>query len=208
MGGVSRHKSTQPKNDIFFHPFVAKKLIENLSVHFNNPKKVLDACCGDGALGIAIEHCVGSKVDYVDINNRPQFEKAIVCDILNWKPQYKYDLIVCNPPWIPVKAPLRIYWHLVSLLNEHGVLIYIINNTFCYQGAERGRTLRYQKHYELPRYTFMSAGIGLVDCGVMVYHKNNIVPVTKDCFIYLPKVRDKLQYSVMEKEIQPNLFSV
>ena len=64
----------------------------------------------------------------------------------------KFDVIICNPPW-KLNVALPIYKHLEKLLAPNGVLIFIINNVFCYQGSDRAEELDYQKYYFLPRWT-------------------------------------------------------
>jgi hypothetical protein len=158
--------------NVEFYPDNAFELMHYLRPHFtmlfmSRPYrlKVLDACSGSGNLGNKFEEIFSSKVDYAEIQNGVN-----VHDI-----EEKYDVIICNPPW-SLKISLPIYWKLVDLLRPDGILIFIINNVFCYQGSERASELKYQKYYFLPRWTFKHTGRPLLDCGVMVYHKDGIVP--------------------------------
>ena len=64
--------------------------------------------------------------------------------------------------------------------------MFCINAVFCYQGINRAKKLPFQKWYFLPRYVFQGVGKSLLDCGVMIYHKDDIVPdnaVNLNCFI-------------------------
>lgn len=160
-------------NDVYFVKEEADIIFNYLLPHYeniNNPV-VLDACCNDGVLGKSFEKIIDcKKVEYQDIKKDNK-------SILNFFPNYKYDIILCNPPWTPVKVPLEIYNHLELLLSDIGILVFVINNVFCYQGWERASKLKYQKYYFLPRFVFKWSSRPLLDCGIMVYHKNNIIPV-------------------------------
>jgi len=212
------------ENDIFFHPFVSNALIKALSVHINNKKlvnaflydnkfRVLDACCGAGALGTSFKkHFKNSTVDFVDIMNQTGLKRFKKLNIAYWKPSYQYDVILCNPPWIPVEIPMEIYYKTIDLLKPTGTLFYIINNTFCYQGPKRGKRLKFQKYYFLPCYTFASAGRERLDCGVMVYHKDGQIPleaVQRDCFIELPRINsyNRDRKPIIKENEQLSIFS-
>lgn len=99
--------------DVFIPRVETEQIIEILrSSHFNN---ALDICSGIGVLAITLflEGSV-SSVDAIDISdtcieniteNINYFDcsnsvKTYELDILNQKPDKKFDLIVCNPPYI------------------------------------------------------------------------------------------------------------
>lgn len=83
--------------------------IDNSSVA--SSKRILDLCCGSGAIAIAVSKSTGAKVDASDISNKAlkvanrniRLNKANVNTIksdmfLNiWG---LYDYIICNPPYI------------------------------------------------------------------------------------------------------------
>jgi hypothetical protein len=147
-------------NNIYFDPKVAQCIIDQLTPEFpKNPMRVLDACAGRGALGEAVYNYYRGKgepkiIHYQDIQYPESSDKKIGGSILDYKPLFKYDIIITNPPFTPVTFALAVYKHLMSLLTERGVLIFFINNVFMYQGWERGRELKYSKSYFLPRYIF------------------------------------------------------
>lgn len=142
-------------------------------------RRVLDACCGDGALGNHLWDC--GNVDYVDINPMSKVSdyKLNLIDILEWKPKYKYDLIICNPPWSPVEKAEAIYHHLLTILKSWGYLIFIINYAFINTNWQRGERLGRGKTIFLPRYTFAKSlkkfnpeSSGLLDPVVMINRRN------------------------------------
>jgi hypothetical protein len=160
--------------NVRFHTKNAIELAEYLLPHYSvlgGEINILDACAGDGVLGNAInielkKHIgIDANVSFIDeLYGHDVFDE-----------NGEYDLIICNPPWA-IKQSLPIYNHLLSLLSQDGILIFIINNVFVYQGSDRAESLKYQKYYFLPRWTFKPAGRPLLDCGVMVYHENGQVP--------------------------------
>lgn len=176
-GGIAKpgHRKKSLKDcDVFFVPEVADEAINHLSVHLplykypNVNLSVLDACANDGVLGKAIKKWYlksgmgNAKVIFQDIK-----QKGI--SILDYVPKKKFDVIICNPPW-KEKLARDIYFWLMRHLDETGVLLFVINNSFLYQGWERARSLGCQKFYFLPRFAFAKAGIPLTDGGVAVYH--------------------------------------
>lgn len=185
MAGRTGGKTNMDRDheqNIGFHPQNASELAEYLLPHYERIARdagdfnILDACSGAGALGSAFSEAAGrcdpegiTKVclESVDeIHGQDIFEE-----------RGEYDLICCNPPWALKKA-LPIYNHLLSLLSPSGVLMFIVNCVFAYQGSDRAEQLKYQKFYFLPRWTFKPSGRPLLDCGVMVYHADSFVPRT------------------------------
>jgi hypothetical protein len=166
--GGKATKERDHEQNIFFHEQNANEIAEYLYPHYKSFKKcvILDACSGLGVLGNAFSKRTGKTMVFF-------YDKKDGADIL--KAAGEYDLIVCNPPWRLSEA-LPIYEHLLNLLSPNGILFFIINNVFCYQGSDRAEKLCFQKYYFLPRWTFKPAGRPLLDCGIMVYHKNGIIP--------------------------------
>jgi len=191
QAGGSVRKSKY-ENDIYFNYINAFEMFSYLYPHFSNISHpfILDACAGDGVLSNAIRD-VSKKVCSIICQDIKEYGESI----LYYDAPTDFNIIVCNPPWIPVEEAEKIYHHLLSLLTDDGILFFIINNVFCYQGWKRAKELKFQKFYFLPRFTFLSSGKPLLDCGVLVYHKNNEIPkeaVNLDCFINLTKIRKSI----------------
>ena len=188
-GGI---KNIREVNEtVYFHPENAKEMFNYLSPHLSGfcdckdcstHINILDACSGTGILGKALGSLFnGASINFVDINQNKN-----IFDV-----KEKYDFIVCNPPW-SLKISLPIYWHLINnCLKKHGILFFIINNVFCYQGSDRAETLKYQKYYFLPRWTFKHANRPLLDCGVMVCYKDpELIPFdASELTPYIPLTR-------------------
>lgn len=164
--------------DVFFHEQNAIELAEYLLPHYwhreNTPPFILDACSGSGILGNAVKKVL-EKVNYSPVLFSAEIKNG--WDVMKTNEREKFDVIICNPPW-KLSVALPIYRHLEKLLAPNGVLIFIINNVFCYQGSDRAEELDYQKYYFLPRWTFKPAGRPLLDCGVMVKHENGCMGET------------------------------
>lgn len=164
--------------DVFFHEQNAMEMAQYLWPHCwqpdNNFPYLLDACSGSGALGKAFKGVMETR------GSKPVLYSAEIkngWDVMKTNEREKFDVIICNPPW-KLNVALPIYKHLEKLLAPNGVLIFIINNVFCYQGSDRAEELDYQKYYFLPRWTFKPAGRPLLDCGVMVKHENGSMDET------------------------------
>lgn len=168
--GGTRTRNHEVNENVEFPFEYAKQMAEYLRPHYSHLPKymnILDACSGGGNLGQSfLSHSNGIVCYYVDKFNGQDIHEI---------DDGKYELIVCNPPW-SIKTALPIYNKLLTLLSYNGILFFIINNVFCYQGSSRAEILKYQKYYFLPRWVFKPSGRPLLDCGVMVYHKNNIIP--------------------------------
>jgi len=194
-GGTRKNKVND--QNIKFIPEVAEIIFNYLKPHYTIPTpngtiQILDACCGDGVLGKSIKKIIENhEYTYQDIKIKLELQdiKINKKSILKEKYKTKFDIIVSNPPWHPVTLSENIYWKLISLLSDNGVLFYIIDNTFCYQGWDRAKELLYQKYYFLPRYVFKWSGKKLLDCGIMVYHRNNLIhseAMNLNCYIHIP----------------------
>jgi hypothetical protein len=173
-GGIKNELSGKKNNDIKTHPTVARMMIDHLSPHFDliPYPRILDACSGqDIVLGKAIKNkyeSLGKKIESLDYQDREIDGKCI----LSFKPKKKFNIIIANPPWVPVNFALDVYNHLIDMLDYNGVLLFVVNNVFCYQGEERALQLFYQKYYFLPRYAYKWSGKKLLDAGVLVKHND------------------------------------
>lgn len=211
-GGATSQKGKRnvvQENDVYFNKPVSDFMIEYLNPHFSekisngNDLKILDACANDGVLGLSLSDYYGKQgicpsITLQDIKKTGQ-------SITKYYPNggHRFDVIVCNPPWVPSSLAEEIYHHLYkNLLKDDGVLIFIINSTFCYQGIDRAKELTFQKYYFLPRYTFKSVGRPLLDAGVMICHKNCVVPKKAqalDCFIPIDRETCKIEYKPVDE---------
>ena len=201
MNGRTGGKTNSERDgsqDVAFHPDNARELAQYLLPHYDRQKDawpaVLDACSGDGVLGAAFSRelkALGYKPVLFEAEKKNGF------DVMDLPAGEKFDVIVCNPPWALEQA-LPIYHHLENLLTKDGVMFFIINNVFCYQGSDRAECLSYQKYYFLPRWTFKPAGRPLLDCGVMVNHKNG--DMTREAAALRPYV--KLNRVLLENVIK------
>lgn len=175
MGGGKTTKR-EVSEDVEFLYANAEELFTYLQPHTqylssintdDNPIRVLDACCGEEKnLGRAIASVNGfTDVTYIDIKNGHN-----IFDVND-----KFDVIVCNPPW-NLKTSLPVYKHLINnCMADDGILFFVINIVFCYQGSDRAEELKYQKFYFFPRWVFKHTGRPLLDCGVMVYDKSGVL---------------------------------
>lgn len=187
-GGITNNNRDHEQN-VGFHPQNAKELAEYLLPHYEHiqsPVEILDACSGrDGVLGKAFNDAL---IGHGERRLRLLDSEFTGEDVLGHA-ERKYDIILCNPPWA-LKKSLPIYNHLLTLLSSRGVLIFVVNLVYCYQGSDRAEVLQYQKHYFLPRWTFKPSGRPLLDCGVMVYHADGNVPkIAAELRPYIPLKR-------------------
>lgn len=98
---------------------LAEKVLKLISESGWSEPEVLDLCCGSGALGITVAYEVpGAKVMLADIDNDTMgsaianaqlngvFDRCsfVIGDMFKAVPDdKKYDIIICNPPYIPTK---------------------------------------------------------------------------------------------------------
>lgn len=97
--------------------FIAELLSQDLfeqDILNTEPSKILDMCTGSGCLGILVALIYPfAEVDGVDISDAAikiaklnkdkhnvQNFHPIVSDLFSFNPDYKYDLIICNPPYV------------------------------------------------------------------------------------------------------------
>jgi len=193
-------------NDVSFTLPVAQVVVDYLQPHYKKiySPTILDACANDGVLGYSIyNNCEYSQLELQDIKVTGQKVQDTDFGGRVW------DIIICNPPWTPVEEPLEIYNKLVSLLEKGGVLFFVINNVFCYQGWKRAVELKFQKYYFLPRYVFKASGKPLLDCGIMVYH-NGRMPMKAARlrpFIHIPPEAVKNEILDRKKDNEANIFN-
>lgn len=193
-------------NEIYFVPEVAKIMIDKIAHHFPKyPDRILDACAGKGVLGEAIYNWYRKRgeligINYQDIAYKEECDKKIGGSILDYHPGFKYNIIICNPPFHPVDIAFNIWKHLMSLLYPGGLLIFIIDSTYIYQGWQRAIELKYEKTYFLPRYVFDfgnnkkkkliktkgKSNVVLMDISVMIcpegYKENNFIYIPRDVY--------------------------
>jgi len=162
------------KNNIFFTHNIANVLLNQLAPHFKHKEnpKILDACSGSGTLGLEL-------MKYFDYNatltlqDMEYYNKSVLD--LSFEPQ---DIIIANPPFVPVTLPESIHHHLHKCLKPDGVLIFYINCTYAYQGWKRAISIpTMNRVYFTPRYLFKPAGKPLLDCCFLITHKDNNIPI-------------------------------
>lgn len=180
------------ETDVYFVPEVAELIIKKLLCHLpprRSRLRIMDACAGNGVLGVAMRKVILEKTEH-GITGMAFVEKKHGVDILTYKDRGGFDVIICNPPWVPVELAEKIYYKCLSLLNDGGVMFYIINNTYVYQGWQRAIKLTFQKYYFLPRYVFSWQNKKkLLDCGVMACHRGKMPAAAahQNCYIHIPK---------------------
>lgn len=185
-GGIMQKENRGNYQDTEFPIDYALQTFKYLKPHFpqKNDIRILDACSGSGNLGFSVcANCDSKSIGHYD------------CEIKEGKDIFsqegKFDIIVCNPPW-KLNLALPIYEKLLTLLSDEGVLFFVINNVFLYQGSDRAEKLKFQKFYFLPRWVFKPSGRPLLDCGVAVYHANCELPKKSTqlpCYIPIEKNR-------------------
>lgn len=183
--------------DVYFQPEVASQMFDILLQRHGLPHppfeesngvrtypeiRVLDACANDGVLGRALAGKIpGAVLTLQDIKT------AGISFLDESFGIRKFDYIVCNPPWKEQIAK-PIYHRCLELLSPSGVLFFVINNVFMYQGRDRAVAIRCHKYYFLPRYIFKKSGRSLLDCGVAVHH-NGVTQMPVDSMSFLDIAR-------------------
>jgi hypothetical protein len=157
---------------------VAEIITKNLYERFCKDMEInniLDACCGYGALGFTFNKLIPkAKCDYVDKECPPLWIDKSISDNFSRKDitecyqRQRYDIILCNPPWTVKKAEL-IYHHVINLLKPNGILFFLIQNIFIYQGYDRSINHKWDAWMFLPCYIYSQSGAPKLDCGIGVY---------------------------------------
>jgi len=110
----------------YFHPCVYEPaedtllaievVIELLSNTSTTPRRVLDLGSGSGVIGAAISRGFGSFVVAVDINHYASLASentldgrgiSLLCDWATCFKQASFDLVILNPPYLPVRDVLK-----------------------------------------------------------------------------------------------------
>lgn len=171
-GGTHKKTNDEPgvDNNYYFEDYQADFIFQYLKPHLENihEPQILDVCAADGVLGRSILNLFdNSTAFYLDIKKCGwSIKGGEGCLNTNDLPGHNfligqpiersetYDIIVINPPWVPLLTAWQIYKKALTLLSPGGVLFFCINNTFVYQGRDRLPHLKFQKYYLLPRNVF------------------------------------------------------
>jgi len=199
IGGIAKpghcNKPVQD-GDVFTPPEIAEAIAQHLKPHIptDHTIEMLDACANDGVLGRAFMRQVpsyyqpdrhpGSSLEFQDIkiSGKPLLDDKLGRD--------EYDIILCNPP-LKTAVAEPIFHFLKGKLRPRGVMFFMINLPFFYQGVERCRNLGIQKLYCLPCYAFAAAGRPLLDVGIGVYQGQRMDPYAAmlPVFIDVPRLK-------------------
>ena len=184
--GGGKHQSSSD-GVIYTHPDCADAIMEVVwnkisrnGCEADSDTLILDACSGEGVLGMAFlkelpvpEVILDSvRMDFVDINQPDTKAEYPVnftcCDILNWKPRYHYGFIICNPPF-DEKTATAIFNHLKTLLSKNGVLIFFNPFGWFCQSDTRCRSLGFRYIIPMSTKMYMISGTGLLHLCVGIY---------------------------------------
>jgi len=171
-GGTHKKTNDDPgvDNNYYFEDYQADFIFQYLKPHidFINKPDILDVCSAGGVLGKAILNLFDvAGCNFIDIkksfwmvkdgdnyDSQDNFKGQDFLKPIPKDPHQKFAIIVINPPWVPLITAWEIYKKALTLLALDGVLFFIINNTFVYQGRNRLPHLKFQKYYLLPRNVF------------------------------------------------------
>ena len=97
---------------------LVNRIVHKLSQKKYTPHKGLDLCTGSGCIAISLSKSLNVGFDAIDISRKAlkiakknvQNNKVnvmlIKSDVLKNIPNGKYDLIVCNPPYVKIDEPV------------------------------------------------------------------------------------------------------
>jgi hypothetical protein len=192
QGGIPTER--KPSSTVHFDQEIARYLMLDLLSRYglwvSDSTNGLDACCGKGVLGLAYQWAAQVKglpsvpmtfLDTKRLTSLPFQVSAcfVETDVLTWRSKRLFDVIVCNPPWMPVGIAEEIYHTLYNRLTLQGVLFFVINTTFLYSSVERASRISYNDVVLLNRYTFARSGCPLLDPCVVVGRRSEARPPGK-----------------------------
>lgn len=140
---MKSHRSRSPR-DLYETPLALAeaammKIVPNKKI-MTSQFSVLDAGCGTGVWGEAINHFF-PVVDGIDleprIGNTQYYDSIITMDYLHYFPDEKYNIILGNPPYSLAEEFIR---HSFELLREKGSVYFLLRLSFL-EGIRRGRGL-------------------------------------------------------------------
>lgn len=154
-----------------------KILTSRLNVELKD-KRILDVGCGYGHLLFAIKEKYGSKVSGVEPSKKiaeighEYFGIEIEANILeNYKPEEKFDLIICNHTIEHADNPTEFLLKMRELLNDNGFLYIEVPNILKPTGNFNLNTFLYNEHLQ----TFSASNLEklLNRCGLQVVQYND-----------------------------------
>ena len=97
--------------DTLIPRFETELVCEQVIKHTNEKSKVLDLCCGTGCIGITVKLFTNANVVCADVSKpalkvakfnakKNKADVSFVCSDMFEKIKGKFDVVVCNPPYI------------------------------------------------------------------------------------------------------------
>jgi hypothetical protein len=92
-------KAKREKNDAYFTPqWLTEALFNQWNFLAHKCSTVLEPAAGGGAITEVVRrHHPLATIDEIDID--PQRAGIAKCNALNFRPEKKYSLVICNPPY-------------------------------------------------------------------------------------------------------------
>jgi type I restriction-modification system DNA methylase subunit len=172
--GIGKTGQYSKPRDIVRTPYwLIYKMMQLANIKHN--EKILDPCFGDGRI-INRVMCIcnlelkiyGIEIDENQFNNYKNKHATLYnCSFLDDFPnfnEYKYDVIIMNPPFSHCGA-----WKFVEkglkLLSSNGRIITIFPSYLITQNKDRAKSINKHLHsiYALPRDTFKAHGAKVID---------------------------------------------